>query len=91
MKKIILNRFLKIDFFLGLEPSQKTTIIDAFYKGTYTWKQGWDSGIGYIRPKKEKLNLKMYSDSDLLYWMRRILGMPLIVINCKKNKDYVRI
>jgi hypothetical protein len=88
MIEIITKRFLEVDDFLILQPTQQSKIVNAFVDGYWNHNlENWQcrmtenaiicnyiTSTTLIRGKEDVLDLHRYSDFDLRKCFRRILG-----------------
>ena len=86
MRDIILNRFLKIKEFIELNELQRTKVVNAFENNYFDWHSSitYSSGRTFIRAKGEVFDMDKYSDSYLIFWVTRILDLPLATIIVNK-------
>lgn len=74
---VVINRLGKIKGFEKINSHDVTKICNAFINGFFENNIG---KITYIVAKKETVNLDKFSDSDVCFWVSRIINTPLISI-----------
>ena len=82
----ILNRLSEIKEFIELNELQRTKVVNAFENNYFDYHSGitYSSGRTFIRVKGEVLDMNKYSDSYLIFWVTRILDLPLATIIVNK-------